>query len=71
LNRLENYVGICGVALAWFRSYLADHYHFVCVNEELSNQTKVKYGVPQGSVLGVPLGRGTQTCNMFLVERPR
>ncbi len=41
LNRLENYVGISGLALAWFRSYLSDCYHFVYVNEESSNQTKV------------------------------
>jgi len=24
LNRLENYVGISGIALAWFKSYLSD-----------------------------------------------
>jgi len=33
LNTLENYVGICGIALAWFKSYLSDHYQFVAVNE--------------------------------------
>jgi len=36
LNRLENYVGISGIALPWFKSYLSDHYQFVAVNEEMS-----------------------------------
>ncbi|MGL5674454.1 MAG: reverse transcriptase family protein, partial [Plesiomonas shigelloides] len=52
LNRLENYVGISGIALAWFKSYLSDRYQFVVVNEEMSFRSQVKYGVPQGSVLG-------------------
>ncbi len=42
LNRLDNFVGIIGSALAWFKSYLSDRHQFVAVNEE----------VPQGSVLG-------------------
>jgi len=29
LNRLENDVGISGIALAWFKSYLSDHYQFL------------------------------------------
>jgi len=36
LNRPENYVGICGTALAWFKSYLSDRYQFAAVNEEMS-----------------------------------
>ncbi len=52
LNRLENYVGISGSALAWFKSYLSDRHQFVAVNEEVSYQSQVQYGVPQGSVLG-------------------
>ncbi len=52
LNRLENYVGISGSVLAWFKSYLFDHHQFVAVNEEVSYQSQVQYGVPQGSVLG-------------------
>ena len=52
LNRLENDVGISGIALAWFKSYLSDRYQFVAVNEEMSHRSQVQYGVPQGSVLG-------------------
>ncbi len=30
IDRLQNYTGIQGQALRWFRSYLSDRYHFVC-----------------------------------------
>ncbi len=52
LNRLQNYVDIRGSALAWFKSYLSDRHQYVAVNEEVSYQSQVQYGVPQGSVLG-------------------
>ena len=52
LNWLENDVGISGIALAWFKSYLSDRYQFVAVNEEMSYRSQAQYGVPQGSVLG-------------------
>jgi len=51
----SNYLGISGIALAWFKAYLSDqfiYYQFVPVNEEVSYQSHVQYGVPQGSVLG-------------------
>ncbi len=52
LNRLENFVGISGSALAWFKSYLFDRHQYVAVNEEVSYRSQVQYEVPQGSVLG-------------------
>ncbi len=52
IDRLQNYMGIQGQALRWFRSYLSDRYHFVYLNGESSQLSPVKYGVPQGSVLG-------------------
>ncbi len=52
IDWLQNYTGIQGQALRWFRSYLSDRYHFVCLNGESSQLSPVKYGVPQGTVLG-------------------
>ncbi len=52
IDRLQNYTGIQGQALRWFRSYLSDRYHFVYLNGESSLLSPVKYGLPQGSVLG-------------------
>ncbi len=52
IDRLQNNTGIQGQALRWFRSYLSDRYHFVYLNGEASQLSPVKYGVPQGSVLG-------------------
>ncbi len=52
IDRLQNYTGIQGQALRWFRSYLSDRYHFVYLNGESSQLSPVKYGLPQGSVLG-------------------
>ncbi len=52
LNRLQNYVGISGIALAWFKSYLSDRHQFIAVNDEVTYRSQVQYGVPQGSVLG-------------------
>ncbi len=52
IDRLQNYTGIQGQALRWFRSYLSDRYHLVYLNGETSQLSPVKYGVPQGSVLG-------------------
>uniref|UniRef100_A0A3Q3MS83 Reverse transcriptase domain-containing protein n=1 Tax=Mastacembelus armatus TaxID=205130 RepID=A0A3Q3MS83_9TELE len=52
LQRLEHVIGIRGTALKWFQSYLSDRFQFVHVHDEPSTQTKVSYGVPQGSVLG-------------------
>ena len=51
LARVEHY-GISGMANNWFKSYLFDRKQFVSINGHISNQTSVKYGDPQDSVLG-------------------
>jgi hypothetical protein len=54
LNKLYNY-GVRGVVNNWFRSYLDDRLQCVKVNGVISEMGKIKYGVPQGSVLGATL----------------
>ena len=52
LTRLTKYVGIRGLALSWLKSYLTDRTQSVSQNNVISARSKVKFGVPQGSVLG-------------------
>ena len=51
LSKLEHY-GICGLANEWFKSYLSNRKQYVSINNYDSNLADVKFGVPQGSVLG-------------------
>ena len=52
LNRLGNCFGICGSALAWFKSSLSDRFHVVDIQGAPSAMHPLSWGVPQGSVLG-------------------
>ena len=52
LHRMFTRFGICGRALDWFRSYLRDRSQFVGIDGFKSDTHALKYGVPQGSVLG-------------------
>ena len=52
LSRLYSLFGIQSAALKWFKSYLADRCQFTSVNNSSSPPAQLKYGVPQGSVLG-------------------
>ena len=52
LSRLEKRFGFKGKVLEWFSSYLSDRTQFVKVEGQTSNCYDLKYGVPQGSVLG-------------------
>ena len=52
LQRLGQLYGLGEKALAWVSSYLTDRYQTVTVNGECSDPVRLKFGVPQGSVLG-------------------
>jgi hypothetical protein len=52
LNRLDYAFGISGDALSWIKSYLVDRTQRVAINLDHSDDMQLKYGVPQGSVLG-------------------
>ena len=51
LRKLRHY-GIRGVAHKWLESYLSNREQFVSVGGAESPCRKMKYGVPQGSILG-------------------
>ena len=52
LQRFSNDFGLCGPVHRWFQSYLSNRRSQVCVSGSLSTETQLKYGVPQGSVIG-------------------
>jgi hypothetical protein len=51
LHKLQNY-GVRGSVYQWFKSYLSNRFQYVSINKVNSNLLPIKYGVPQGSVLG-------------------
>ena len=51
MKKLTHYV-IRGVANKWFQSFLEDRKQFTSVQGSKSADKPIKYGVPQGSVLG-------------------
>jgi hypothetical protein len=52
LNCLSVRYGVTGVALSWFSFYLSDHCQSVSLRGVSSTPKPLRYGVPQGSVLG-------------------
>lgn len=52
VSRLENWVGIKGVVLDWFRSYLSERSFCVRIGAAESGVAPLTCGVPQGSILG-------------------
>ena len=55
LNILKNEIGIDGIALKWFESFLIGRTQTVKIGNEYSDILELLYGVAQGSVLGPPL----------------
>ena len=45
-------LGLDGIVLEWFRTYLKNRMFRVCVNDTLSDKCLMKTGNPQGSILG-------------------
>lgn len=52
LQRLESSCGVTGTALKWFESYLTERSQCVHISGHTSSGQMLKFGVPQGSVLG-------------------
>jgi hypothetical protein len=52
LQRFDQTFGIKGQALNWFKSYLEDRVQTVAVADTVSNDQRLDFSVPQGSVLG-------------------
>ena len=55
LQIMHDELGIRGVALEWFRSFLTGRTQRVKIHDEYSESLEVPCGTPQGSVLGPPL----------------
>ena len=51
LTKLDHY-GIRGVANDWFASYLSDRHQTVSLNGTNSTKMSIRFGVPQGSIIG-------------------
>ena len=51
LKKLSN-MGIQGLELMWFESYLSSRGQFVSIEGVLSDTLEINFGVPQGSILG-------------------
>ena len=54
LQKLAKY-GVDQEALKWFKSYLTNRLQWCNVNNHLSSASPLKCGVPQGSIIGLPL----------------
>ena len=52
LRRLDDWFGVTGKALAWFKSYLAGRCQRIKLGDCLSSKADLKFGVPQESVIG-------------------
>ena len=68
ISHLHEEVGVSGLALDWFRSYLQNRTQHVAVDRRFSEGFGLDYGVPQGSCLG-PLLFIIYSSKLFKVIR--
>ena len=52
LHCLHHVFGIQDKALFWFKSYLANRFQMVSIQDNISDPVELCYDIPQGSVLG-------------------
>jgi methylaspartate ammonia-lyase len=57
LKRLKQELGLSGVALNWFASYLKERKQTIRINNVTSKVCSLDTGVPRGSILGPLLFR--------------
>ena len=65
LTILSEEIGLTGAALQWCKSFLTGRTQRVNINGQFSESIAVKYGVPQGSVLG------PKFYNMYVRNQPK
>ena len=68
LNRLKSSIGLSDKSLSWFNSYLKDRFQSIVIDGVTSEPVNLKYGVPQGSVLG-PILFTIYTCPIGEIAR--
>ena len=49
---LQTCFGVTSAALDWIKSFLSDRTYFIRLNDRVSQIYSIKFGVPQGSILG-------------------
>uniref|UniRef100_A0AAR2KBY1 Reverse transcriptase domain-containing protein n=1 Tax=Pygocentrus nattereri TaxID=42514 RepID=A0AAR2KBY1_PYGNA len=64
IDRLQSWVGLSGLVLDWFRSYLTGRDYYVALGTSSSTRQKITCGVPQGSILGPLL------FNLYMLPLP-
>ena len=52
VERLESYFGFSKLTLNWFRSYLENRRQSIIIGDQVSTPRALRYGAPQGSILG-------------------
>ena len=52
LQELHSSTGVSNHSLGWFKSYLSDRNQRVRIQDVVSDLRAIRFGVPQGSILG-------------------